>query len=343
MKLAHVTMMACLSVTGMQASATVLVVDSITANEGFAVPLLEATSQRYVDAMRSIIAERFQGEYGAMAWERMEEHMRHARVARFEYRYTDAGGRSATRIYHAMDGEPLGSLANRMFNDPQEAVLLDGDSDDEWTDYDVEPDPIDEDALVRMEANDSRLFPGLDGDNVRAPFQTVQGSAMSTGHMDGIYRGFDAEFKALRSIELDIASGAVASTDGKVTGIISGGVCGVCRFAGETFATSQRIPVAITQVFRGIPDSERQALIASGKARVVRGTLIDTATARPWLASDALAGAREAQVRKALTPVAVERARDGRLLQGRRFRLGPSLNTTGTTPATDADIVSPGC
>jgi hypothetical protein len=304
---------------------------SITGDDGFVVALLEATSQRYIDAMRTIVATRFPADHDALAWERLEEHMRETRVARFEYRFTKQGV-PGKRVYYAIDGEPLGTVAQRILDAPAQVVSLDSgtdsDSSTDGGDYDIEPEPIDESALVRMETRDSPAYTSFGEDNIRAPFQNSEVSVLSAGHLNGKHRALDAEFKALRAIEQDIDEGVVPRSGGEVIGMVSGSVCASCRYASETFASAKDIPVMITEMFNAIHPSERKALIATGQARARGASLVNTSTGRPWFAADALASAREGQVRKALNPVAVERSRTGAALRGRRFRLGPVATDT---------------
>jgi hypothetical protein len=335
----------CLPVT---APAATFDTRSMTADDGFVVPLLEATSQRYVDAMRRIIATRFPGDYDALAWERLEEHMREERVARFEYRYMK-NGVPGKRIYYAIDGEPLGTVAQRILEAPARVINLasdsdsdsgsdsDSDSDAGWGDYDVKPEPLDEPALAEMEERDSAVYTGFGEDEVRAPFRPARGSVLSAGHLQGRNRAFDAEFKALGAIENDIATGVVPATGGEVVGMVSGSVCASCRYAGKTFAALKDTPVTVTQMFNAIHPAERKALIAAGQARARGAMLINTSTGRPWFAADALAGARDGQVRKALNPVAVDGTRSGTERSGRRFRLGPVASEAAEAGA------PPGC
>src|SRR5260370_26162452 len=72
----------------------------VTLDEGNVTALLETTSQYYVDAMRALIDERYRDDYRAIRWEALEDAMRDAPVARFEYRF-EINGVPRVRIYHA--------------------------------------------------------------------------------------------------------------------------------------------------------------------------------------------------------------------------------------------------
>jgi hypothetical protein len=314
----------------------------MTADEGFVVPLLEATSQRYVDAMRAIVAARHAADHDAYAWERLEDHMRTARVARFEYRYTTNGTRQK-RIYYAMDGEPLGEAARRIFQSRPDIVPLDSASDDEDMGYEIEPVPLDEAELARMEAADEPFYTAFVGDEVRATVQPSSDSTLSASYIGGKHRALDAEFKVLRAVERDIAAGVVSTSEAELTGIVSGISCASCDHAAERFATRQGTDITITQLSRSVHPDVRNELLTAGKAQMRRGVLVNTATGQPWYALDKLTNGRAAQVRKALSPVVVDRTPDGAPLPGRRFRLGPLATERIAMPEDGTRALRPDC
>jgi hypothetical protein len=313
-----------------------LVLTNMTSDDGLVTSLLEATSQRYVDAMRGIVHERHPGDHSARDWEHLEQHIRRARVARFEYRYPSGNGIS-TRVYHAMDGESLGTVADEALGGHVTARVPHGDSDDAWSDDDEPMVTTDEAAQVQADLEDARYFTGFDEHDVRAVIPRSGDSSLFGMQIDGRDRRLDAEFKAMRAIEDDLAKGVVPA-GGEVTGMVGGGVCASCRYAAETLARTRGIDIRITQMFGSLHPAERKALIEAGKA-TLRGTrLLNAATGRPWFATDVLAGSRELQVKRALNPVAVERGRQGIRTLERRFRLGPLV-----PPGDDAPPIPPEC
>src|ERR1700754_2508726 len=221
----------------------------VTLDEGNVTALLETTSQYYVDAMRALIDERYRDDYRAIRWEALEDAMRDAPVARFEYRF-EANGVPMLRIYHAMGGRPLGSLAKSIF----EGATRPGTPD-------MPASPLgseDEEALIgrrmssvdeaAVDMADSRFYANFDEINVRAPVGAGDESAFGSFVVDGRDRAFDPEFKALRAIEKDLRSGELPR-GGSIYGSVSEISCTSCQYGMKRFADTYAVDLRVSQVY----------------------------------------------------------------------------------------------
>jgi hypothetical protein len=297
--------------------------ERVVLDEGNVTAFLEATSQRYVDAMRALINERYQEEYRAIRWEALESAMRDAPVARLEYRFT-VNGIANTRVYHAMGGRPLGSLAKSIFEGPTRPGTpdtpvspLDSGSEDEIAAHSFPA--MDE---VAADLEDSRFYTEFDEINVRAPTMGEDESVLDAFLVEGEDRAFDPEFKALRAIERDLRTGVVPR-GGSVQGSVSGIACTSCKYAMKRFSDTYAIDVRLAQVFPSMSHAAQTELISSGRARLRGGLLVDAITDRPMLATDLLRGAREGQIRRSLSPRAMGRSFKGMPWSRRSFQLSP--------------------
>lgn len=329
-------------------------------DEGNVVPLLEASSQRHVDAMRAIVSARYSGLHSARRWETIEAHVRDSAVARVEYRVVERGA-MRIRTYHAIAGESLSRVAAHAFtgDTPPGTPSTPGSSAfpsaDEWSDSDHEEDStrqgVSDEDLAAGEAADDPFYTGFDDTELRAPFRPTRRSIMQPYWHDGRYHGLDAEQKVLRAIEDDILDGIVPR-GGQVVGLLSSMVCHTCRRPIERMAEAYDLDIRLTEMSPSIPSPLRNALIDSGKARMKGLKLVDAQSGRALGAFDALAGARDAQVRRSLSPAAMDRATSGMDWQRRSFRLGaprPRRITEGSSASDspphddDAPALPPGC
>lgn len=324
--------------------------DYLDIDEGCATALLEASSQRHVDAMRYIVAERYPGTLSARRWEEVESHLRTATLARLEYEYS-TGGEVAIRVYHALGGQPLGAVARNAF-EGEIPGSPESPSSPGWSDSD---DPAvatfsrmtDED-IGAMEARDEAAYSGFDESDLRAPFRPAGRSVMKPYWHQGRYHAFDAEQKALRSIEEDILDGRMPR-GGTVRGLMSGAPCATCRESIKAFADTYDLDITLSGMSSAVPVRVKDALLASGRARMKGPRLVDVASGRPLVAFDVLAGARDAQVREGLGPLAHERASQGTRWQRRSFRLGPppgrssGTDVPGAAPETNPPVIGPDC
>lgn len=303
--------------------AGVVETERVTLDEGNVTALLESTSQHYVDAMRSLISERYQDEYRAIRWEALENAMRDAPIARLEYHFT-VNSVTNVRVYHAMGGRPLGSLAKSIFEGPTRpgtpdtpASPMETGSEDEAS---ARPFPLVDEVAADLE--DSRFYTEFDEINVRAPIAAEEESVLDAFLVEGENRALDPEFKALRAIERDLRTGIIPG-GGRIQGSVSGMACTSCKYAMKRFSDTYAVDVRLAQVFPSMSRPAQAQLIASGRARL-RGTmLVDTVTDRPLLAADLLQGAREGQIRRSLSPRAMGRSFKGMPWARRSFRLNP--------------------
>lgn len=297
--------------------------DRVTLDEGNVTALLESTSQFYIDAMRALIDERYRDEYRAIRWESLEESMRDASVARLEYRF-ELNGAPAVRIYHAMGGRPLGSVAKSVFEGPTrpgtpETPTSPMGSDDEEGLFSRRASLVDE---VAVDANDERFYTEFDEINVRAPVLAEEESALDAFVVEGRSRALDPEFKALRAIERDLKNG-VLPRGGSIYGSVSEVACSSCGYAMQRFADTYAVNVRLAQVFPSMPRAAQNKLIASGGARLRGNLLVDAVSDRPLLATDVLRGARDGQIRRSLSPRAMGRNFKGTPWARRSFKLNP--------------------
>lgn len=293
-------------------------------DEGNTTSLLEATSQYYVDAMHSLINERYKDEYRAIRWELLETSMKDAQVARLEYRF-EVNGETRIRIYHAQGGRPLDALARSIFDGPTPAVTPgspSGLSDEEWADSASTADAADMADYAAMDAGDSVFYTGFSETNVRARILPHGSSVLESFHIDGANRAMDPEFKALRAIENDLQANVIPR-GGNIRGILGGATCGSCRHAMQRLADAYGMDIRLTQMFGSLPRDEREALIASGKAKLRGRQLVSSTGERPLLARDVLVNAREQQVKRSLNPSSLNRSFKGLPWRPRSFRLRP--------------------
>jgi hypothetical protein len=323
-----------------------VVIEPIGVDEGNVTALLERTGQYYVDAMRTLITERYKDEYQALRWEALESAMNRATVARLEYHF-QRNGLHAIRVYHAMGGQPLGSLATSVFEGPtppgtptSPGVPLDPEASL------VASDPID---YVAMDAADTAYFSGFDEVEVRAAVLPPEGSVLESFHIEETNTALHPEFKALRAIENDLKNGIVAP-GGSIRGAIGGATCGSCRYAMRGFSKTYDVDIRISQMFGSLPRQEQRKLIESGRARLKGPLLVDANTDAPLLARDVLARSRESQVRQSLSPRAMGRSFKGMSWRKNSFRLGPirlprvsegSSGGEATTPNPDVSETAP--
>lgn len=295
----------------------------VALDEGNVTALLETTSQYYVDAMRALIDERYREDYRAIRWEALEDAMRNAPVARFEYRF-EINGVPEVRVYHAMGGRPLGSVAKSVFEGPTRPGTPDTPtsplgSDDEEALFSRQISSADE---VAVDLADDRFYANFDEFNVRASVIAGDESALGSFVVDGKNRAFDAEFKALRAIEKDLRSGNLPR-GGSIYGSVSEVTCTSCQYSMKRFADTYAVDLRVSQVYPTLLRAAERKLLASGSARMRGGQLIDAVSERPLLAMDLLNGAREGQIRRSLSPRAMGRNFKGTPWARRSFQLGP--------------------
>jgi len=312
------------SIVSPTSKAAVVELERVTLDEGNVTALLETTSQYYVDAMRALIEEGYRDDYRAIRWEVLEDAMRDAPVARFEYRF-EMNGVPGMRVYHAMGGRPLGSVAKTIFEGPTPPGTPDMpsspmSSEDEEALFSRRLASVDE---VAVDLADARFYANFDQINVRASLLASEDSELGSFIVDGKNRAFDPEFKALRAIENDLRSGSLPR-GGSIYGSVSEVTCTSCQYVMKRFADTYAVDLRVSQVYPTLPRSAERKLLASGSARMRGGQLIDAVSERPLLAADLLNGAREGQVRRSLSPRAMERNFKGTPWARRSFQLGPA-------------------
>ncbi|HVI54721.1 MAG TPA: hypothetical protein VM621_06680 [Luteibacter sp.] len=305
-------------------TAGVVELERVTLDEGNVTALLEVTSQFYVDAMRALIDERYRDDYRAIRWEALEDAMRDAPVARFEYRFT-IDGVPGVRVYHAMGGLPLSSVAKSVFEGPTrpgtpETPSSPTESEDEQWQAGRRASSVDE---VAVDLTDERFYTHFDDVNVRAPVLADDESVLDAFVVEGRWRAFDPEFKALRAIEKDLKSGTIPR-GGSVYGTVSDIACTSCEYAMTRFGEIYEVDFRVAQVFPSLPRVAQSELIASGSARLKGNQLVDAISERPLLAADLLRGAREGQFRRSLSPRAMGRSFKGTPWARRSFQLNPA-------------------
>ncbi|UPG85398.1 hypothetical protein L2Y94_19160 [Luteibacter aegosomatis] len=300
-------------------------------DEGNVVALLESTSQYHVDAMREVVMGRHPSGHHLSRWESLEVAMRDAPVARMEYRY-ELDGIPQTRVYHAFAGQPLSATADAIFTGESPVSTPPLMDSGDFTGESPEPGPSNRSVIHGLDLIDEQddiYFADLPEGNVRARVLPPEGSVLTPFDVEGAQGALDAEFKAMRAIERDIAEGLVPR-GGRIVGMIGGSACASCQHVMERMAETYDVDIRVTQVFGNLPPSRQRALIASGGARFKGPLLVDSQSGRPILAKDVLAESRQAQVRQALTPRAMESARHTPWIR-RSFRLGPHPKETGRT------------
>lgn len=348
MRPAHLAFLCVLmAVSSATVRATNVTIEPIGVNEGNATALLERSSQYYIDAMRALILERFKDEYWAIRWETLESTMRNQTLARLEYHF-ERNGLPAIRVYHAMGGPPLSSMAKSAFNGPTPAgTPTSPGSTGEPETWTTSADSID---YVAADASDTAFFTGFDEVDVRGRILPTQGSVLEAFHVEGSNAALDPEFKALAAIENDLREGVVPR-GGMIRGAIGGATCGSCRHAMRLFSEAYDVDVRVSQMFSSLPRIRQRALLASGEARLRGLLLVDARTGAPLLARDVLARARDAQIRQSLSPRAMGRSFKGMARRNNSFRLGPmrlqrvSEGASGneSPPNPDVGERQPGC
>lgn len=313
---------AVLAVSSAKSHAANVTVEPIGIDEGNVTALLERTSQYYIDAMRSLIGDRYKDEYRALRWEALETAMNRATVARLEYRFM-LDGEPTVRVYHAMSGQPLSSIASSIFEgETPPGTPTSPGSPIDASDVDLmaaASEPID---YAVTDAQDAAYFTGFEDTDVRAAVLASEDSVLGAFYVDGANTSLDAEFKALRAIESDMKHGIVPR-GGSIRGAIGGATCGSCRYAMRSVSDTYGIDIRISQMFGSLPRAQQNALLASGRARLKGPLLMDATTNGPLLARDVLSRARETQVRQSLSPRAMGRSFKGMPWRQRSFRLGP--------------------
>lgn len=301
----------------------VVELEQVTLDEGNVTTFLEVTSQHFVDAMRALITERYREEYRAIRWEALEEAMRSASIARFEYRFM-VNGVLNVRIYHAMGGRSLSTLAKSIFEGqtpvgtPESPMgPIDFESDDALASGALSV--ADEAAL---DVADGGFFTSLGEFDIRAPVRARGASIIDAFVVGDRDRLFDPEFKALRAIESDLQSGAVPR-GGRIQGSVSELVCSSCERAMTRFADTYGVEMRVAHMYPSTRGAGIDGLVTSGKARLRGSLLVDTASDRPLLATDLLRGAREGQIRRSLSPRAMGRSFKGMPWSRRSFQLNP--------------------
>ncbi|HEY4293818.1 hypothetical protein [Luteibacter sp.] len=302
-----------------------VVIEDMDLDKGNVTALLEQTSQYYVDAMTRLVAERYPDEYRPIRWEDLETAMTRNRVARVEYHFRVAG-EERVRVYHAMGGEPLGIIGESIFEGPTRPVTPDTlDPSEDSGEGASETSAASRSPAQREAADvaDEAFFTTFDDIDVRARVLPMDGSSLEPFQVEGWQGELDAELKALRHIEHDITTGSLPR-GGRIDAKVGDILCQSCTEAMRSMAETYDVDIRATQIYRTLPSTKQKVLIQSGKARLSRGRLVDVSNGRPLLAEDALTGAREAQVRRSLSPRAMGRTFKGMSWQGRSFKLGAS-------------------
>ncbi|KJV35444.1 hypothetical protein [Luteibacter yeojuensis] len=312
----------------------------IDLDDGAVVALLEASSQRHVDAMRSIIKASYPGGYSARRWEIIENHARRTPIARVRYEYP-LGRSTAFRTYHAMGGEPLSRIAALALGGPTPPGTPSSAGSPPlsptWSEDDDTPpaERVSDDELVAAEAADAPHYAAPDDTDVRAAFRPSDRTVMKPYWHQGSYHALDPEQKALRALEDDILDGKVPR-GGKVQAWLSSVVCATCRRPIERMAAAYDLEVSFTEMVPFVPADVTRAEIQAGRGRMKAFRLVHADSGMPLGAFDALDVARDAQVRQALSPAAIQRASRGAHSPMRTFRLAPPRPrrvTEGSSPS----------
>lgn len=271
-------------------------VDRIAADEGMVAALMEDTSQRYVDAMLRIVKEKHPGPHGVRHWEALEDRMSSHPIARLEYRYKSKG-REMLRTYDGMNGAPLSEQAADILEGASPPGTPDSlESFDDW----APAPPLDEARLARIDVDDNRHF--IDTETrQRARILPSEGSALRPYAIDGSQRSLDAEFKVARQLENDIQTGAVPG-GGSVRLYTTNSLCNSCETSLKTVSSAYDLDMRVTLLKQRLSPAERSQLMSSGQVRSRGSALIRSDNARPYLASDVVAHAREQQVKRVLKP-----------------------------------------
>lgn len=331
------------------ASAGSLTISRVDLDEGNVVALLEASSQRHVDAMRSIIETSYPGEYSARRWEIIENHARRTPIARVAYEYRLGQG-TAIRTYHAVGGEPLTRIAAHAMGGPTPpgtpSSAGSSPASPTWSEDDETPPArrVSDDELVAAEMADEPYYLPSDDTDIRAGFRPSERTVLKPYWHQGSYHALDPEQKALRALEDDILDGKLPR-GGKVRAWLSSVVCATCRRPIERMAEAYGLEITFMEMVPFVPTNVTRAEIAAGRGRMKAMRLVHAESGMPMGAFDALDVARDAQVRQALSPAAIERSSRGISLPARKFRLGPprprriteGSSTSGSPPGEPGD------
>lgn len=310
--------------------------DAIGLDEGNAAALLETTSHYYVEAMHKLISDKYRGAHRAIRWERLETAMSEAKLARFEYRYV-RNRVPAVRVYHAMSGGPISTVAGSVFDGPTPVTTPTSPDVEDWSDVEGELPAgtgFDLGEAAALDAADEAYFAGFDATDVRARISTMESPTIGRFSVPGQADYLDAEMKILRNIERDIVSGTIPA-GGSVQGFVSGMACVSCKVGTRSLAEAHDLDVRISQFYTTLSGADETAAIAAGTARLRGGILVDATSGAPMVAKDVLTAARKAQIRRLLSPGSMDRSFKGTLWRQRSFKLlPPRLPSVADSPET---------
>lgn len=143
-----------------------------------------------------------------------------ASVAHVEYRWTNSRGRPWNTVYHGMSG-PVASSAL-----PRDGALVPAAYDmPDWAQYYTDHNP---DVFARIPDGERSVLE-----------QALEGDASA-----GVGRGYDAEIRAMRTLERDILAGNVPR-GGRVVAWVSSPPCQTCRATIRLFADTYGIDVQV--------------------------------------------------------------------------------------------------
>lgn len=246
---------------------------------GNAPSLLLQDAVAYTDAMRSALLDlnaAILGPGRREALRLVRVKVRGATLARLEYTYVE-DGKPKTRIYHARSGHSLQHTvrnAGRKTGNASGGETSNGDSSAGSSDRSAAGDSPEE---IAADAAEAKYYPADTDVDVRAPKLPPEDSVFEAVEIEpgeGLIHAWDAELKALRKIESDIATDVVPK-GGTVTGYVSKSVCESCRNAIETFAREFDANVNIYELVEkatgDVDDKVRRSLAASKDFAVTRG------------------------------------------------------------------------
>jgi len=207
--------------------------------EGNVPALLYADATAYTDAMYGAVIELqpdLLGPGRGKALRVLTSKVHGATLGRFEYTYKDADGASRTRVYHARSGHSLKAsldIAARKKGGNSGSESSAGESSTPESGEESTGASSEDIAVDRSEGRFCPPDTTSDKRAVKLPPEDSVLDSLDIG--DGMNHSWDAELKALRSIEADINSRAVPR-GGKLTGYVSKAVCESCRSVIDTFA-----------------------------------------------------------------------------------------------------------
>ena len=208
---------------------------SIELAEGEAGRVMEEEGETYVNAMKAIIAKHkptlFEG--GTANFKHFNLKANSDTLAVIEYTYTDTSGQSVTRRYHSRSGRPTRTLIDKAPSDSSSSST--GPTDEERA------------RDIAMDAEESEYYAYSSDLDVRASVLPAENSILEATDLGDFSRANDAELKAFRRIEADIASGNV-TRGGTIKGYVSQSVCESCRKVVTTFAEEFDASGAIYQL-----------------------------------------------------------------------------------------------